>query len=235
MTAPAPVILLDIGASLIEGPPKAPARFVAAALGLDEAQRKRLDRCLLTTAIESPADLAELLVGEFQAGRPEAERAAADVWETQVTGPSVIEGAGALLSALRDRGLRYGFVSNIWHPYAASFKRLFGPLAHSGLTVLSYRVGVAKPDPAIYRHALAAAGCPPENCTMIGDSYDNDMAPALALGMKTVWLMHRPDKERTYRHGVESGELPRPDLIVPSIAALTVDDAGVSSASLTVR
>lgn len=231
----APVIFFDIGASLIEGPPKAPARFIAAALGLDDAQRKRLDRCLLTTVIETPAELAAMLVSDYQAGRPEAEKAVADVWNTQVTGPSAIAGAAALLSSLRGSGVRYGFVSNIWHPYAESFRRLFGALAASDLTVMSYRVGVAKPDLAIYRHALTAAGCPPEACTMIGDSYDNDIAPALALGMRTVWLMHRPDKERAYLQGVERGELPRPNLIVPSIAALSVDDVAVPSASLTVR
>ena len=231
----APVIFFDIGASLIEGPPKAPARFIAAALGLDDAQRKRLDRCLLTTVIETPAELAAMLVSDYQAGRPEAEKAVADVWNTQVTGPSAIAGAAGLLSSLRGSGVRYGFVSNIWHPYAESFRRLFGSLAASDLTVMSYRVGVAKPDLAIYRHALAAAGCPPEACTMIGDSYDNDIAPALALGMRTVWLMHRPDKERAYLQGVERGELPRPDLIVPSIAALSVDDVAAPSASLTVR
>lgn len=229
----ASVVFLDIGASLIEGPAQAPARFLAAALGLDESKRKKLDRHLLTTAIETPGELAELLTADYQAGHVEAEEAATAVWDTQKTGPSAIEGAAQLLASLRECGLRYGFVSNIWHPYAESFTRLFGPLAVSDLTVFSYRVGVAKPDAAIYRHALAAAGCRPEDCTMIGDSYDNDMAPALALGMKTVWMLHRPDKERAYLQGVERGELARPDVIAPSIATLVVDELNISSTSLT--
>lgn len=221
MTASSLVVFLDIGASLIQGPAQAPARFLASALKLDEAQRKRLDRHLLTTPIETPARLAELLVAGYGAGRDEAERAAAAVWETQETGPSAIDGAHALLGALRARGVRYGFVSNIWHPYAESFARLFGPLAESGLSVLSYRVGMAKPDAAIYERALAAAGCRPEDSVMVGDSYDNDMAPALALGMRTVWLLHRPDKEQAFLRDVERGALPRPHLTLPLIAALT--------------
>lgn len=32
------------------------------------------------------------------------------------------------------------------------------------------------------------AGCIPQNAVMIGDRLDNDIAPANAMGMKTVWI-----------------------------------------------
>lgn len=220
MTA-GPVIFLDIGASLIQGPAQAPARFLAAALGLDEVQRKRLDRHLLTNPILSPPDLASLLRSDYGVEPDRAMQAAEAVWETQIAGPSAIDGARELLETLQGRGYRYGFISNIWHPYAESFARLFGPLAGSDLSILSYRVGAAKPDPAIYRLALAAAGCRAGECVMIGDSYDNDIAPALGIGMRTVWLLHRPDKEAAFLGEVERRRLPGPDLLLPSVADLT--------------
>lgn len=47
---------------------------------------------------------------------------------------------------------------------------------------------VAKPDPGIFRLALAKAGCTPEQAVMIGDRIDNDIVPAKQLGIKTVWI-----------------------------------------------
>lgn len=56
------------------------------------------------------------------------------------------------------------------------------------VVVSSWEAGVWKPDPAIFRLALQQAGCAPQESVMIGDRLDNDIGPAKALGMKTVWL-----------------------------------------------
>lgn len=48
--------------------------------------------------------------------------------------------------------------------------------------------GTAKPDLEIFRAALGQAGCPPSEAVMIGDRLDNDIAPAQALGMATLWV-----------------------------------------------
>ena len=52
----------------------------------------------------------------------------------------------------------------------------------------SWEAGFTKPDPAVFQYALSLAGCAPEEAVMIGDRLDNDVFPAKALGMKTVWL-----------------------------------------------
>jgi HAD superfamily hydrolase (TIGR01549 family) len=54
---------------------------------------------------------------------------------------------------------------------------------------ISAEVGSEKPDPAIFRHALAAAGVPAARCVMIGDRLDNDIVPAKEHGMRAVWLL----------------------------------------------
>lgn len=46
-------------------------------------------------------------------------------------------------------------------------------------------VGLRKPEPAIYRRALDILGCPPERVLFIDDRAEN-VAPAAALGMKTI-------------------------------------------------
>ena len=47
--------------------------------------------------------------------------------------------------------------------------------------------GLRKPDPAIWLHAIERAGGSPEQTVIVGDSYRNDIAPALAIGARAVW------------------------------------------------
>ncbi|MCR5681040.1 MAG: HAD-IA family hydrolase [Clostridiales bacterium] len=69
-------------------------------------------------------------------------------------------------------------------------KRLerFGILSYFTCIVSSWDVGVMKPEGRIFEIALDRAGCLPEEAVMIGDRLDNDIAPAKAVGMKTVWV-----------------------------------------------
>lgn len=48
-------------------------------------------------------------------------------------------------------------------------------------------VGAAKPDPRIYRAALAHAGVAPGQALHIGDHPEQDIDAARRVGMKTVW------------------------------------------------
>lgn len=52
----------------------------------------------------------------------------------------------------------------------------------------SNRVGLRKPDAAIFDLALAQLGFDPQSVIFVGDSYERDMMPSRRAGMKTVWL-----------------------------------------------
>ena len=92
-------------------------------------------------------------------------------------------------------------------------------LAASGLAdrfatvVVSAEVGVAKPDAAVFRHALAQLGCAPERATMVGDSLRKDVRGALTAGLSAVWLNRsgRADADRPAgaREIATLSELPR--------------------------
>ena len=56
------------------------------------------------------------------------------------------------------------------------------------LVVSSAELGIAKPSSAIFTLALEKAYCPAQQAVMIGDRIDNDIIPAKALGMTTIWL-----------------------------------------------
>jgi HAD superfamily hydrolase (TIGR01509 family) len=57
-------------------------------------------------------------------------------------------------------------------------------LRHFHAVLLSFKIGVVKPDPEAYRLAVEAAGCPMENRLFIDDRTRNVEAAA-ALGMQT--------------------------------------------------
>lgn len=64
----------------------------------------------------------------------------------------------------------------------------FGILDHFSAIFSSADLGLAKPDPAIFRLALQKTNCLPQQAIMIGDRLDNDIVPAKRIGMKTIWI-----------------------------------------------
>jgi putative hydrolase of the HAD superfamily len=63
-----------------------------------------------------------------------------------------------------------------------------GYAAYLDAVIDSRVVGVAKPDPGIFRLALDRLGLAAADALMVGDSYDRDIVPAHGLGMRTAWL-----------------------------------------------
>ncbi len=95
--------------------------------------------------------------------------------------------AVATLEALRGRGLRLVVLSN-W-----DFS-LHEMLARTGIDALvdgavsSAEYGIAKPDPAIFEHALALAGVTAAEAWHVGDSVDADVVGARTAGVKPVYV-----------------------------------------------
>lgn len=213
-------VFLDIGATLITGPAAAPARRLAARLGLSDQAADDLRDRLLTSPLASPDDLSDLLVRRFGVEPAAAAGAAGEIWEAQAAEARPLPGARETLRRLREDGIRYGFISNIWRPYFEGFTRVFADFLPSAPALLSFEAGVRKPSAAIYERALGAAGVEPAAAVMVGDCYENDIAPALRAGMRTVWVLHRPDKEASHLARVKSGAAPAPHLTLESIAEL---------------
>jgi putative hydrolase of the HAD superfamily len=77
--------------------------------------------------------------------------------------------------------------------------RLEGELALHELfddIVVSAEVGMAKPDPAIFRLAAARLGLPPASCVFV-DDWDKNVEAARAVGMQAV--LHRVDQGHDLR------------------------------------
>jgi putative hydrolase of the HAD superfamily len=100
---------------------------------------------------------------------------------------AVAEGAVETLSALREEGIRVGVLSN-WDSRLPRTLAELGLRPHLDFLVVSYAVGVEKPHPGIFHEAARRAGARPESLLMVGDSWDQDVKPALALGWRAIWL-----------------------------------------------
>ena len=89
------------------------------------------------------------------------------------------------LGRLRAAGLRLGVVSNSDGRVEEAL-RAAGLLHYFDVIVDSTLAGVEKPDPAIFRPALAALGVAPEEAVYVGDLYDVDVMGARAAGMGAI-------------------------------------------------
>jgi FMN phosphatase YigB (HAD superfamily) len=65
-----------------------------------------------------------------------------------------------------------------------------------GAWAISAEVGAEKPDSALFRSLLRDASTSADRVAMVGDRLDRDIAPAKALGMRTIWVLRNeaPDE-----------------------------------------
>lgn len=92
------------------------------------------------------------------------------------------------LRRLRATGKRIAVCSNLAYEYGPAVRRLLPSLdAH----VLSFEVGAAKPEPAIYEAVCSALGKRPRDVLFVGDSKRCDFDGPQAFGMQARWLDRR--------------------------------------------
>jgi FMN phosphatase YigB (HAD superfamily) len=213
------IALLDIGSTLIEGPPYGPARRLAELLELDAAAARRLEPVLFETPSSSPEDLALHVARAVNVDLTRALEACGSLWRSQLTEAFTLPGAREAIASLSEAGITRAYLSNIWPPFYEYFRRNFASEA-AAPQFLSFRMGFSKPDKRFFKAALAVLGVPASEVVMIGDTYQNDILPAIELGMRTVWVLHRPEKEREALVAVLNRTAPAPDRTLRSIAEL---------------
>ena len=102
-----------------------------------------------------------------------------------------VDGVFELLDRLRSDGYGLGIVSNLWWSSGKTIRRHLAPYGlleyfAPDAVAFSDEIGVLKPHPAIFEHALRGLGSMPEETVHVGDLRLTDVAGARALGMRSV-------------------------------------------------
>lgn len=93
------------------------------------------------------------------------------------------------MAALREMGLWVGVAGNQTSRAGGILRKLDLP---ADMIATSDDWGAAKPDPAFFRALAEAAPCAPGAIAYVGDRIDNDLKPAKAAGMCTVFIRRGP-------------------------------------------
>jgi len=93
---------------------------------------------------------------------------------------------------LSHAGLKLGIISNFYGNIEA-LCREFAFFSFLNVILDSAVVGLKKPDPKLFGLAMERLKLPAEAIAFVGDSYERDILPAKALGMRTFWLIGDKD------------------------------------------
>ena len=117
------------------------------------------------------------------------------------------EGVEDMLKELRGR-YKLAIVSNSMSLVPKDFLERHGLSEYFDATVISGEVGIRKPKPELFEHALKLLGVKPSDAIHVGDSLREDVLGAQAAGMKTIWV-----SEKALKTEVQA----KPDAVVRSI------------------
>ncbi|ADG89425.1 HAD family hydrolase [Thermobispora bispora] len=93
------------------------------------------------------------------------------------------------LAELKAMGLRVGVAGNQTARAERILRSLDLPVDVIGT---SDGWGVEKPDRRFFERVVAEAGCPPQAVLYVGDRIDNDIRPALEVGLRTALVRRGP-------------------------------------------
>lgn len=103
------------------------------------------------------------------------------------------------LAALRAARMRLGVITHGWTAKQSEKLVRLGLVEYfEGTEVfISDQVGIAKPNPKLYRYALSEMGLLPGEVMYVGDNLAHDIAPPARLGMHTAWARRaaKPDQD----------------------------------------
>ncbi|WP_270167686.1 HAD family hydrolase [Paenibacillus sp. SYP-B4298] len=124
---------------------------------------------------------------------------------------ALFPGARELMTALRDRGVLLGLITNGAPEHQTNKLEALqlDDLIPAGHRFISGAAGWDKPDIRLFQHVNQATGTRPEDCVYIGDSWRNDVVGALGAGWQAIWFNHRgvtPESDHQPHHIVCSYE-----------------------------
>jgi putative hydrolase of the HAD superfamily len=97
-------------------------------------------------------------------------------------------GVSSTLHTLHQRGLKLGVISNGSTDSQNTKLEVMGIRPLFSVVLISEEVGIRKPDPRIFRMGLEKLAVNASEAIFIGDNPVLDVAGAMAVGIRAVWL-----------------------------------------------
>jgi putative hydrolase of the HAD superfamily len=97
-------------------------------------------------------------------------------------------GVSSTLQTLHQRGLKLGVISNGSTDSQNTKLEVMGIRHLFSVVLISEEVGIKKPDPRIFRMGLEKLAVNASEAIFIGDNPVLDVAGAMAVGIRAVWL-----------------------------------------------
>ena len=167
-------LFFDVGSTLVNENKAYESRIKTAITGKDISYQEFYDKMLSYFRKNKKGDLEALSF--YRLERP--------AWRTELE--TLYPQTKEILEQLGQE-YKLGIIANQLPGLEERLKD-FGILDYFDAIFSSADLGLAKPDPAIFRLALQKTNCLPHQAIMIGDRLDNDIVPAKRIGMKTIWI-----------------------------------------------
>jgi FMN phosphatase YigB (HAD superfamily) len=165
---------------------------------VDVIRNKRLDQRPAADLVDEGLATLGLDVPEHVLDRITDDILSPDIWGRYLEADTL-----GTLQALKERGLKLGVVSNTYqrgqvlrHQLAQS-----GALPYIDVAVFSSEMGLRKPHPSLFQTPLVELGVVPQDAVFVGDSPQDDIRGAQAVGMRAVLT-------RQYRQAAVEGVTP---------------------------
>ena len=181
-------LIFDLGKVIVDFSFDEAYRRMRVLNGLDaDAIRTRLLEGTLVADFETGRIQSEAFVAEVnrRMGTSISPSAFAELWSSIFHATPLIP--ETLLSGLR-ASHRLVLLSNTNPLHFGMIQETYPHISHFDSLVLSHEVGAMKPQPAIYRAALAEARCEPQECLFFDDLAEN-VEGARAVGINAEHLM----------------------------------------------
>jgi putative hydrolase of the HAD superfamily len=179
----------------IPAPNRGRAFALLESLGISEDDWRRGWRASFDVAVRGQtADMAERVALTLrEAGvaplPPETVRLLVSLLETRATA-ALYDDVPGTIAALRTRGYRVGLISNLTTEEKGIVDE-FNLRSLFDVAVVSYEIGMAKPEAGVFLHAAERLGLAPEGCVFVDDQ-PRYLAGGIAAGMCGV-LIRRPN------------------------------------------
>jgi len=126
------------------------------------------------------------------------------------------DGVRRVLAGLRRRGITTGVITNGTPAIQRNVLQALGLEAYMDHVVIGEVEGFSKPDPRLFRRALALAGVEPHRALYVGDNPVTDVLGASRAGIAAALL--RADGSEYPMSGF--GRLPQPDYVIHELSEL---------------